>query len=75
MGVLCQQGVNAGMSKQANRLWGLGLTEGHKEGNDTRSTEAANQRRGRCDGVVGRGQPLGGRLTSGRERPEWFGWG
>ena len=51
------------------------MTEGDKEGNNTRSKEAANQRSGRCDGVVGRGQPLGLRLMNGIERWKRFRWG
>lgn len=73
MGVLLrQQSVNAGMSKQANRSWGLGLTECHERSRKSRGIEATNGKNERCDGVVGREQPLGGRLTNGIERPEWF---
>ena len=40
-----------------------------------KSIDSANQKKARGDGVVGRGQPLGGRLTGSIERPIWFGWG
>lgn len=72
---LCQQGVDARMSKQTGRVRGLGLTEGHDGGRRSKSIDAANQKKARGDGVVGRGQPLGGRLMDGIKRPIWFGWG
>ena len=51
------------------------MTEGHDGSRRMKSIDAANQKKGRGDGVVGRGQPLGGRLMDGIERPIWFGWG
>lgn len=51
------------------------MTKGHDGSRKSRSVDAANQKKERCHREVGRGQPLGGRLTDGIERPVWFGWG
>lgn len=63
------------MSKQTGQVRGLGLAEGHDGSRRSKRIDAANQKKARGDGVVGRGQPLGGRLMDGIERPIWIGWG
>ena len=43
--------------------------KGHKSDRNTKRIDATNQKDKGCDGEVGKGQPLVGRVMDGTERP------